>query len=156
MYSILNRLYDRIYDFKDYAREAARLHELVQERAPGARTLLDVACGTGKHLEQLRAWYEVEGLDLDPELLAIARDRLPDVPLHEADMVDFDLGRRFDAVTCLFSSIGYVLTGKRLRSAAAAIARHVEPGGVLAVEPWITPERCRSATSRCWWSTIPS
>jgi SAM-dependent methyltransferase len=133
------RFYDAVYAFKDYAAEAERLHELVSVRAPEARTLLDVACGTGKHLAELRRWYEVEGLDLEPELLAIARERLGDVPLHGADMVDFDLGRRFDVVTCLFSSIGYVRTEENLRRATTSMARHIEPGGLLVVEPWILP-----------------
>ena len=81
-----------------------------------------MACGTGKHLEQLRAWYEVSGLDLDPQLLAIARERLGAVELHEGDMTAFSLGRRFDVVTCLFSSIGYVGTVERLGDAIAAMA----------------------------------
>ena len=141
MFSRSAHLYDAIYSFKDYAGEAETLRALVEERAPGARSLLDVACGTGKHLAELRAWYEVEGVDLDPALLAIARDRLPGVPLHEGDMVDFDLGREFDVVTCLFSSIAYVVTPERLAAATAALARHVAPGGLLLVEPWILPEQ---------------
>jgi SAM-dependent methyltransferase len=134
------RIYDAVYSWKDYADESARVHELVQARKPGAATLLDVACGTGAHLAELRLWYRCEGLDLDPELLAVARERLPDVPLHEGDMRDFDLGRRFDAVTCLFSSIGYLMTVEALETAVAAMARHLEPGGVLVVEPWLSPE----------------
>jgi SAM-dependent methyltransferase len=55
-------------------------------------------------------------------------------------MADFDLGKRFDAVVCMFSSIGYVRTEERLRSAVASMARHLEPGGVLVVEPWLSPE----------------
>jgi SAM-dependent methyltransferase len=133
-------LYDAVYSFKDYAQEAERVHELIEERRPGARTLLDVACGTGKHLEQLRRWYEVTGVDLDPGLLAVARERLPDVALHEGDMRSFDLGRRFDAVTCLFSSIGYTGDEEGLRAAIAALAAHLEPGGVLVVEPWLEPD----------------
>jgi SAM-dependent methyltransferase len=130
-------LYDPLYaTFKDYAAEVDRLRELIGKR----RTLLDVACGTGKHLELLREHYDVAGLDLDPELLAIARERLPGVELHEGDMTDFDLGKQFDAVVCMFSSIGYVRSEDRLRSAIAAMARHLEPGGVLVVEPWLTPE----------------
>ena len=132
--------YDAVYSFKDYAAEAERLHALIEERSPGASTLLDVACGTGKHLEQLRAWYEVSGLDLDPQLLALARERLGAVELHEGDMTAFALGRRFDAVTCLFSSIGYVGTVERLGEAIAAMAAHLNPGGVLIVEPWLTPD----------------
>jgi SAM-dependent methyltransferase len=134
------RLYDAIYaSIRDYAREAAELDRLIQERRPGARTLLDVACGTGAHLEHLSG-YEVEGIDLEPEMLAVARERLPGVTFHEGDMVAFDLGKRFDAVVCMFSSIGYVQTEERLRSAIAAMVRHLEPGGVVVVEPWLTPE----------------
>jgi SAM-dependent methyltransferase len=130
-------LYDPLYaTFKDYAAEVDRLRELIGKR----RTLLDVACGTGKHLELLREHYDVAGLDLDPELLAIARERLPGVELHEGDMTDFDLGRRFDVVTCLFSSIGYVVTVERLHEAITAMARHLERGGLLVVEPWLRPE----------------
>ena len=143
MYELSAGIYDALYSFKDYAAESEMLHALIQEHAPGARTLLDVACGTGKHLEHLRAHYAVEGLDREPQFLAIARGRLPGVPLHEGDMVDFDLGRRFDAVTCLFSAIGYALTRDRLRAAVAAMARHLAPGGVLVVEPWLTPEAYR-------------
>ena len=140
MFTRSSRFYDAIYSFKDYAAEATKVDALIKERNPGARTLLDVACGTGMHLEHLRGGYDGEGLDLDPELLAIARERLPGIPLHEGDMTTFDLGRRFDAVICLFSSIGYARTVEDLNRAVAAMAGHLEPGGVLVVEPWLTPE----------------
>jgi SAM-dependent methyltransferase len=139
MFNRSARLYDAIYSFKDYPAEAARVHDLVEARAPAARTLLDVACGTGTHLAELRRWYEVEGVDLDPGLLELARERLPGVPLHEGDMTELDLGRGFDVVTCLFSSIGYVRTRDGLNRATAALARHVAPGGVLVIEPWFEP-----------------
>jgi SAM-dependent methyltransferase len=140
MFSNSAAIYDAVYSFKDYADEAERLRVLIEESAPGAATLLDVACGTGKHLEQLQAWYEVSGVDLDPELLAIARARLGDAELRTADMTDFALGRRFDVVTCLFSSIGYVETVERLGGAISAMAAHLKPEGVLIVEPWLSPE----------------
>ena len=73
-----------------------------------ARTLLDVACGTGRHLEYLRSSFETEGVDADDAMLDVARARLRDVPLSVGDMRDLDLGRRFDVVTCLFSAIGFV------------------------------------------------
>jgi SAM-dependent methyltransferase len=133
-------LYDALYGYKDYAGEVARLTELIRERNPSARTLLDVACGTGKHLEVLREEFEVEGLDLDDDLLAIARGRLGSVPLHTGDMRSFDLGRRFDAVTCLFSAIGHAADTGELDAAIASMARHLEPRGVLIVEPWLHPD----------------
>src|SRR5688572_6828476 len=101
MFRRSQRFYDAIYAWKDYRTEVARLLSIIRDRVPEARTLLDVACGTGKHLELLRDHYRVEGVDLDPEMIALAGERLgPDVPLHVADMTDLELGRRFDVVTC--------------------------------------------------------
>jgi SAM-dependent methyltransferase len=133
--------YDGFYGAKDYGAEAARVMEVVDRLAPGAVTLLDVACGTGRHLEHFVTRFRCEGSDLDETMLAAARRRLPDVPFTPGDLVTLDLGRAFDVVTCLFSSIGYCRTPDRLGAAVAALARHVNPGGVLVVEPWFTPER---------------
>lgn len=140
MFSRSARFYDALYTWKDYGEETRRIIGLVDDIRPSATTLLDVACGTGKHLELLRGRFEVEGVDLDPNLLAIARERNPGVPLHEADMVSFDLGRTFDVVCCLFSSIGYVETLEKLEAAALSLARHAAPGGVVLLEPWLMPD----------------
>ena len=140
MFTRSARIYDAIYGGQDYAAAGRRVQEHIQRLAPEARDLLDVGCGTGRHLEHLRDHYAVEGLDLSPELLAVARERLPDVPLHTADMAEADLGRRFDVVTCLFSAIGYVRTADRLEATLARMAGHLRPGGVALVEPWFTPE----------------
>jgi ubiquinone/menaquinone biosynthesis C-methylase UbiE len=141
MFTRSARFYDALYSWKDYAEETSRLVTLIRERNPQARTLLDVACGTGKHLELLQEHFEVEGLDLDTDMLTIARQRLPDVPLHHGDMLEFDLSRRFDVLTCLFSSIAYSGTTERLGQAIQTMAAHVAPGGVLVVEPFFTPEQ---------------
>ncbi|MCB0628213.1 MAG: class I SAM-dependent methyltransferase [Lewinella sp.] len=133
--------YNAIYGFKDYEGASARLHTLIQENKPGAGTLLDVGCGTGLHLKYLRKQYEVAGLDISPELLAVARESCPDIPFHEADMTDFELNRTFDVVICLFSAIAYVKTLANLERAMTQMARHLQPGGLLIVEPWVSPEK---------------
>ena len=74
-------------------------------------------------------------------MLAVAKQNSPDIPFHQADMAEFDLGKGFDAITCLFSSIGYVKTKERLAQALQTMTRHLLPGGVLIVEPWFTPEQ---------------
>lgn len=140
MFDQAPELYDLFYEWKDYRAEAARIRDVAKDRHPGALTLLDVACGTGTHLSHLREWFDVEGLDLDPGLLSIAERKLPAVRLHRADMRDFDLGRSFDVVTCLFSSIGYAQTDAELDKAVGTMARHLSPSGVLIVEPWFAPE----------------
>ena len=140
MFAKSARFYDAIYSFKDYPAEADLVHRLIQAENPDARSLLDVACGTGLHLEQLRRHYLVEGLDIDRDLLALARERNPGVTLHEGDMRGFDLGKSFDAVTCLFSSIGYATDVDQLGRAIASMSRHLAPGGILVVEGWLTPD----------------
>jgi SAM-dependent methyltransferase len=136
-------LYDAIYFHtgKDYDGEGRALRDLIEKHNSKTRSLLDVGCGTGQHLTRFRQHYRVEGADLDPGMLLHARSRLgPDVPLHLADMVEFDLGKRFDVVTSLFSAIGYVRTVPRLRRAVKSLANHLQPGGLLIVEPWFHPE----------------
>ena len=132
--------YDAMYAMKDYAAASARVDALIAEHAPGARRLLDVGCGTGRHLEHLRERYEVQGLDLDPGMVELARARLPGVPVHVADMSDFRLRETFDVVTCLFSAIAYVRTRAAMAATVARMAEHLRPGGLLLVEPWFTPE----------------
>jgi ubiquinone/menaquinone biosynthesis C-methylase UbiE len=127
---------------KDYAAEAAKTHTIIKiyKRMKG-KSLLDVACGTGTHAKYLSRYYRVEGLDLDAKLLSVAKKKHPQIPFHQGDMVNFDLERQFDAVVCLFSSIGYVKTKSRLRKAIKTMARHVLPGGVLIVEPWFSAKQ---------------
>jgi len=140
MYRDSARYYDAIYSFKDYGAEAAAVSAQISAHKPDAATLLDVACGTGAHLAHFAREYRVEGIDLSEEQLAIARARLPGIELHQGDMTTFDLGKTFDAVTCMFSSIGYVGTLDGLDAAIGRMAAHLAPGGVLVVEPWLPPD----------------
>lgn len=149
MFSRSADLYDSIYGaFKDYAEEAARVAARLREARPGVRTVLDVACGTGEHILHFRRRHslEADGLDLDPGLLAIARRKVPEAGFHEADMARFRLDRRFDAVICLFSSIGYLKTLDRVSEALACFREHCGPGGVVVVEPWFGPGVLRTGT----------
>ena len=147
MYTETARYYDRIYDFKDYAGEVRVLAALLDGQLhPAGLRLLDVACGTGRHLEHLAERYDVEGLNLSPELLAVARETNPNVRFHCADMQSFELNDRFDVITCLFSSIGYMETESDLHRAIAVMARHLVPRGLLIIEPWFTPEAWRPNT----------
>jgi ubiquinone/menaquinone biosynthesis C-methylase UbiE len=140
MYEKVARYYDALYHFKDYAVAMGQLHDLIQHRVPDARSLLDVACGTGKCIEHLQAHYQTYGIDLSPEMLQVARTRCREVGFAQADMTDFDLNRTFDVVTCLFSSIGLVKTVENLDRALASMFRHLNPGGIIVVEPWFSPD----------------
>jgi SAM-dependent methyltransferase len=138
MYARHSEIYDQVHTFKDYASEVQSLLRLIDKQHPTARTLLDVACGTGIHLELLQGRFEVSGLDINPALLAQAAERVPGARLHACDMESFNLDQSFDVVTCLFGAVTYLVTPARLARALASMAHHVNPGGLLIVEPWLT------------------
>lgn len=132
--------YDAIVAEKDYRTEVKHLEALARRYGrSGGQSWLDVACGTGRHLQFLRRRHTVLGVDLSPEMLRVARRRLPGVRLVTADMRSFRLRDRFDVVTCLYSAIGHLRTEQGLRMAFTNFARHVKPGGIVIVEPWIDP-----------------
>jgi len=136
--------YDAIYEAqgKDYKKEAQQIHDVIEQHKKSlGKTLLDVGCGTGGHFSFLKDWYSVEGLDLDDNMLKVAQQRFPDVTFHQGDMSDFQLGRQYDAVTCLFSAIGYTKTPDKMQSAVQNMSQHLTTGGVLVVEPWFTPDK---------------
>ena len=148
----LAEVYDLLYEAggngKDYAAEADAIAGLIRDRCPDARSLLDAACGTGTHLTRFATLFDhVEGADLSADMLERARTKLPDtVPVHQADMRTLDLGRTFDAVVCLFSSIGYMQSETELHEAIARFAAHTAPGGVVLIEPWFTPQQWTPGT----------
>lgn len=139
-YSRFAEIYDVAYAFVDYADSARYVREAIRARHASARSLLEVACGTGRYLQLLAADFEVHGLDRSPEMLGRAAARLPGVPVRQGDMTAFDLGRRFDVVCCLFRSIAYTQTTTALSSAVRAMSAHLTPGGLLIIEPFFTPE----------------
>ncbi len=143
MFDQTPQLYDAFYyaKGKDYAAEAHWIIDHIGDVCPNATSLLDVACGTGRHVEHFMQALNCTGVDISGQLLDIARQRCPTVRFVQADMTDFDLDERFDVVTCLFSSIGYARTVERLQATVAAMARHVADRGVLVVEPSFAPDQ---------------
>lgn len=146
MFTKSAKFYDALYHFKDYKAASEKLNRIIKEHNPGAKTLLDTACGTGKHIEHLQHHYEVEGLDISEELLDIAKKRCPNTIFHIADVSNFTLNKKFDVITCLFSSIAYVKTTERLFSTLSYMSQHLNPDGLVIIEPWFSKENFRTGT----------
>ena len=143
MYSQSSKYYDALYASigKDYAAESERIVQIVAERCrSGGNALLDVACGTGQHIEHLRDRFVCEGLDVSRSMIEIAQQRNPDVTFHTGDMIGFNLSKRFDVIICMFGAIAYAPNTQRLDQTLQSFARHLKPGGVVIVEPWVRPE----------------
>jgi len=134
-------IYDLIYADKDYEGQAVKLTELIDSSCEsGGNRVLEAACGTGTYMQLLKPHFSVDGFDLSAEQVDAAKMRLPGARIERADMLDFDMGGQYDAVLCLFSSIGYLKTKANLDKAMANMAKHTLPGGLVIVEPWLKAE----------------
>ncbi len=124
---------DRFYDaaMGDRTEMAASIRRLIRQHKPRARTLLELACGTGAILKILAKSYDVAGLDLSPQMLLLARKKLPHVRFYLKDMVSFDLGKKFDVIICVFDSINHVLKFADWKKIFRNAARHLEEDGLF-------------------------
>lgn len=132
IYQDLAKMYDLLYSYRDYGKEADFLIGNLPSR--DNVSLLDVACGTGVHLEAVRKILpeaRLEGLDLNKEMLDVAEGKSLGAQLIQTDMRIFNLGRNFDIVYCLSSSIQYNLSEEDLEKAIDSMRRHAIGGKVI-------------------------
>lgn len=141
--SVYSGSHAEVYDAMQRARgrgrvsEADQLAQVIRRHNPGARSVLDVACGTGTHIVGLHETFDdVEGLDLSESMLERARAKVPDTILHRGDMRDFRLDRTYDALISLCFTLGYTRSFEELDAVLASMSAHLCPGGVVVAEPW--------------------
>lgn len=131
--------YDKEHSDKSYKWEAEEIKQRIKEwKKSRGRKLLDVGCGTGGHLVYLKKEFDCIGVDLYEEMLSIARKKVKGMRFEQANMIEFDLGNRFDIITCLFSVIGYTRSYANLRKTLRNFYKHLKNGGVAIIEPWYT------------------
>jgi len=139
MYKILAKYYDLIYHWKDYEKEAYSIKDLIKKyKKSDGNKLLDVGCGTGKHLEYFKDEFSCTGIDISNEMVEVAKTKFKNVILVQGNMIHFNLKTEFDVILCLFSSIGYVKTYSNLEKTMLNFKNHLKKGGVLIIEPWFT------------------
>jgi ubiquinone/menaquinone biosynthesis C-methylase UbiE len=140
-YTKLAQYYDLSYDWKDYSKESKKIHQLIQKyKQTKGNQLLDVACGTGNHIKYLKRDYNITGYDLNKEMLAIAKQKFSDIRFIQGDMTSFNFKKKFDVVTCLFSSIAYTKTYRNLEKTLSCFYNHLKSGGVTIIEPFLSPQ----------------
>jgi ubiquinone/menaquinone biosynthesis C-methylase UbiE len=124
--------YDRIYENVDYREEAEFIKWAIENhRECEGKKLLDVACGTGTHASILARDFQILGVDINDEMLRIAREKVPDARFIQGDMKELDLGEKFDAVICMFSAIHYNTTYSELEKTLKNFYNHLNDGGVV-------------------------
>jgi SAM-dependent methyltransferase len=132
LYRKFAHYYDLIYQWMDYKGEAEFVKKMVElhPHSPG-NDLLDVACGTGNHSQYLTDSFQVVGLDINPEMMEIAREKVPEMELIQGNMSEMNLEMDFDVIICLFSAINYNTSLNDLSETLKRFYNHLKDSGVL-------------------------
>ncbi|GGM67753.1 hypothetical protein GCM10012275_42940 [Longimycelium tulufanense] len=130
-------LYDRMRT-DDHA-VVDRCVELIDQHGPpGARTLVDFGCGTGRDLDQVSRRFDGTGVDLNPAMVNHAHERRPHLDVRLGDMRNFRLGHTVDVLLCLGNSMAYLHSLNDLQAAVSTFAAHAHPGTLLVIETLIS------------------
>jgi len=113
-------------------------HDFVLEElrrfGPGAR-VLDLGCGTGALLESLRgAGLEGQGIDVSPEMVAVAERRLGPGAVRIGRLQDVNEREAYDALVSLSFPFNYCADVPEACAALAGFHRALRPGGLLLLQ----------------------
>ena len=129
-FSALASVYDAIMDDIEYEDWAEFLLEFLEQQNFQLKSVLDLACGTGNSTAPfLKRGFECWGVDASPEMLEVARRKLPGVHLVRGSFTEFQLERQFDLCSCLFDSLNNVLETSDLERTLANVHHHLNQGG---------------------------
>ncbi len=137
MFDELGRVYDALVEWpKRLAQEGPFYRRLFQR--VGVRSVLDVACGTGRHAAMFEQWgLRVEGADISPQMIHQARTAFGETPNLRWVVRGFDqpipTAEPFDAAICVGNSLALAPYWSTAERAVAHMVGAVRPGGVVVI-----------------------
>lgn len=139
LYRDLAKYYDLIYHWKDYKKEVEKIKRMISKyKKSDSNDLLEVGCGTGQHLLYLKDDFSCIGVDINEEMLKVAKKNVKGVDFRKQDMISLYMGKKFDVIISLFGSIGYVKTYENLEKTIQNFSNHLKPDGVVIIDSWLT------------------
>lgn len=136
LYDRFASAYDLMVDWDARLANEAPFFEWVFERV-GARRVVDVACGTGRHAGMFASWgLEVVGLDASERMIEAARRENPDLAFEDADFLSAPGAAPgpFDVVVCIGNSLPHLTSAAEVGQALDGFASMLRPGGALVIQ----------------------
>ena len=142
----MENLYLSTAEFYDIDTRHMAYHDVEFYRQYARKTggeVLEMACGTGRvSIPLAESGFEVYGIDLSHPMLSILKRKMQELPpatanrlhIEQADMADFDLGRKFDLIVIPFRAFQALTTDDRVRSCLLAVKRHLRDGGLFILD----------------------
>ncbi len=130
------RYYKLLYGHRDQRDAKAWVNTILGRSglAVGAE-LLDMGCGRGRHAGLFaERGLRVTGIDLSAESISEARSAWPQATFAVHDMRTAFARERFDAVVCLFTSLGYSADRTDDQQAIDAASAALKPGALFVLD----------------------
>jgi SAM-dependent methyltransferase len=143
-----SKYYDLLYKDKDYTAEAKHVNEVLQKCLPGAKSILELGCGTGAHAVHLiKNGYTIHGVDVSEAMLARAEKNKknldPSLSRHLSfsigDIRDVRLKSMYDAVIALFHVISYLPENEDIQAVLSTVRSQLKKGGIFLFDCWYGP-----------------
>jgi SAM-dependent methyltransferase len=145
---VTNRLYtdlawlwplwgDHTTEYARYCEHVVRLIEKHTEHP--VKSLLDISCGGGKNVYNLKHHFTVTGLDVSRAMIKLAIELNPECEFAEGDMRNFSLGQSFDAIL-MDDGISHMTGRADLAAALRCAGQHLKTGGVMVLTLDVTSE----------------
>lgn len=129
-YSEFAEYYEAVFPYRE------EVYAFLKNCMPvGSRRILDAGCGTGHYCGRLAAdGFEVVGIDLDPQMIDVARKSYPQPTFHCMNMLEVGrLSPPFDLVFCI-GNVAPHLTQPEFDGFVGDVARVLRPGGAWAFQ----------------------
>jgi SAM-dependent methyltransferase len=132
------RFYDVVYrQVRDAADKSYYVNKLVSCKGSS----LEVGAGTGRiFLEALDRGADVHGTDSSAEMLAVLRDKLDPRHhhrVHQSDLVDMELGKRFELIIAPFRVFSHIIDIDDQIRALHTVFDHLIPGGMFIFDLYV-------------------
>ena len=112
--TLFSKLYDA-FGWNFYPEEFAQLLlKWMEEQHINVRSMLDIGCGTGVLCHVLQEHgIKAHGMDLSENMIAMAKDKYPEIPFEQGNMITYDTQLRFDLVTSTCDAMNHILDAPR-------------------------------------------
>lgn len=137
-FNLYGKYYDLLYGSKDYNSEANYISDCIKNYSPDANTILEFGSGTGGHgLIFQKMGYDIYGLERSKQM--VEKAMLHGFPCEQADITNFEIDRKFDAVISLFHVISYIIDNMSLEKVFRNASKHLYSGGLFIFDIWYSP-----------------
>lgn len=137
-FDLYSQYYNLLYQNKDYNAEAKYISACIESYFPNAKTILEFGSGTGGHgLILQKMGYAIFGLERSKQMVEEAQ--FHGFKCKHADITNFKIDRKFDAVISLFHVISYIIDNESLMKVFSNASNNLNSGGLFMFDVWYSP-----------------